>query len=324
MELRRHDRESTEHQVAVWTLDPEGNMYVQEGRTLDVSQRGGRLTGLHRRIEPGAFVGVQNGSHRGRFKVIWSEREGTYSHQVGIERVPSDIEGATRVLLVDNSRESIESRKPVLQALGYECTYATSGRSLFDLVGSSEFHLVVLSHPLLELDTLEVLVALRRSGSRARTVLVSQHPQIHQSLRSVADAFVYAREPQSAFIAAVERALDRTPAKKLLVSRAIDRHAVHVPIKIEILRSGEKVVLHGKSVDLSERGIGGSIKAQLTPGEMVKVEFSLPNAPAPIDGYAIVRHRRVEFYGFEFLSIDDKNLDIIRAVCAILPALKMS
>jgi len=103
MELRRDQRETTQHKVSVWTFDPDGNIYVQEGRTLDVSNRGACLSGLHRRIEPGSYVGVQNGSRRGRFKVIWSERDG-HAHQVGIERVASDADGATRVLLVDNSR----------------------------------------------------------------------------------------------------------------------------------------------------------------------------------------------------------------------------
>src|SRR5579864_9524755 len=98
MELRRNEREDTQHQVSVWTLDPEGNIFVQEGRTLDISTSGACLSGLHRRIEPGAFIGVQNGSRRGRFKVIWSERE-ERAHQIGIERVASDRDGATRVLL---------------------------------------------------------------------------------------------------------------------------------------------------------------------------------------------------------------------------------
>ncbi|MBV9073865.1 MAG: PilZ domain-containing protein [Acidobacteria bacterium] len=323
MELRRDQRETTQHKVSVWTFDPDGNIYVQEGRTLDVSNRGACLSGLHRRIEPGSYVGVQNGSRRGRFKVIWSERDG-HAHQVGIERVASDADGATRVLLVDNSREAVDSRKPVLQALGYECSVASNASALFELMGNSEYHLLVVSHPLLELDTMEVLVGLRRNGNRLRTVLVSQSPQVHESLRSMADAFVYAREPQSAFIAAVERALDRTPAKKLLVTRSIHRHAVRVPLRVEVLRSGVKTSLHGTSADLSERGIGGNIKAPFTPGEMVKVEFPLPNASSPIEAYAIVRHRRSEFYGFEFLSIDDKSLEIVRSLCAVLPPLKMS
>lgn len=323
MELRRDERESTQHQVSVWTLGPDGKIYVQEGRTLDVSSSGACLSGLHRRIEPGAFIGVQNGSRRGRFKVIWSERESQHAHQIGIERVPSDAEGATRVLLVDNSRESIDTRKPVLQALGYECTVASSASSLLETLQESEFHLLVLAHPLLDFDTMELLVSIRRGGNRIRTVLVSAHPQVHESLRSLADGFIYAREPQSTFIAAIERALDRRPSK-LLVTRSIHRHAVRVPLNVQVLRSGVKTSLHGTSADLSERGIGGNIKAQLTPGEMVKVEFPLPNSSSDIQAYAIVRHRRSEFYGFEFLSIDDKSLEIIRSLCAILPPLRNS
>jgi CheY-like chemotaxis protein len=323
MELRREERETTQHQVSVWSLDAEGKIYVQEGQTLDVSPTGARLLGLNRPIATGAMIGVQNGSRRGRFKVVWSERDGPRAHQIGIERLGSDADGPTRVLLVDDSRQSIDFRKPVLQALGYDCFVAASASSLFDQVQKSDFHLVILAHPLRDLDSMELLVAVRRSGSRAKTMIVSAHPQVHESLRSVADAFVYAREPQSSFIAAMERALDRMPSK-LLTTRTIHRHAIRVPFVVEVLRSGVKTNLYGTSADLSERGIGGSLKAQLTPGEMVKVSFPLPNSPSDLQGYAIVRHRRNEFYGFEFLSIDDKSLEIIRALCAILPPLRTS
>jgi hypothetical protein len=91
---------------------------------------------------------------------------------------------------------------------------------------------------------------------------------------------------------------------------------------VHVLRSGVNTCVHGTSVDLNERGIGGNLKAQLTPGEMVKVEFPLPNCSSDIQAYAIVRHRRSEFYGFEFLSIDDKSLEIIRSLCAVLPPLR--
>ena len=323
MELRRDERENTQHQVSVWVLEADGKISVQEGRTLDVSRSGACLAGLHRRIEPGTFIGVQNGSRRGRFKVVWSERESPREHQIGIERAASDVEGATRVLMLDTSGESIESRKPALLALGYECAVVSSASACFETLQKSAFHLLVVSHPLHNVDTMELLVGIRRTGNRTRTVLLSSHPQIHESLRSLADAFVYARESQSAFIAAIERALDRTPAK-LLVTRSNHRYAVRVPFVVHVLRSGVKTSLHGTSVDLSERGIGGNLKAQLTPGEMVKVEFPLPNAASDLDAYAIVRHRRNEFYGFEFLSIDDKSLEIIRCLCAVLPPLKNS
>jgi CheY-like chemotaxis protein len=323
MELRREEREGTRHQVAVWSLDSEGKIYVQEGKTLDVSDKGACLAGLNRRIEPGALVGVQNGSRRGRFRVIWAERDGERTHQVGIERLASDSDGPTRVLLVDDSREDVESRRPVLQALGYECSVATSASSMFESMQSSDFNIVVLAHPLREVDSIELLVGVRRSGSKAKIVVVSAHPHVHESLRSVTDAFVYAREPQSSFVTAIERALDRIPSK-LLTTRTIHRHAVKVPLVIEVLRSGVKTNLYGTSADLSERGIGGTMKAQFIPGEMVKVMFPLPNALTDMQAYAIVRHRRNEFYGFEFVSIDDKSLEIIRSLCAVLPPLRNS
>src|SRR5262249_6690973 len=208
MDLRREEREGTRHQVSIWTLDSEGKIFVQEGETHDVSNIGARLSGLHRPIEPGAFIGVQNGSRRGRFKVIWTERDGQRDHQIGIERVSSDTDGPTRILLVDDSKESVEYRKPVLQALGYECTVASSTSSVFDCLKNSDFHLVALSHPMRDVDSIELLVGIIRSGMHAKTVLVSAYPPVYESLRGVIDAFIYAREPQRNFIAALESALN--------------------------------------------------------------------------------------------------------------------
>lgn len=323
MDLRREEREEIRHNVAVWTLDAEGKIYVQEGHTIDVSTAGACLSGLRRGIQPGSLIGVQNGSRRGRFKVVWTEADGERSHNIGIERVASDVQGPTRVLLAEDSRESIESRKPVLQALGYDCTVASSVSALFEIIQNTEFHVVVLAHPLREVDTIEMLVGIRRSGNKAKVVLLSAHPQIHESLRSLIDGFVYARDSQNKFIAAIEQAMDRTPSK-LLTTRSINRYAVKVPIIVEVLRSGVKTNLYGTSGDLSEGGVGGRIKAQLIPGEMVKVAFPLPNSVSEIQAYAIVRHRRTDFYGFEFVNIDDRNLEIIRALCAVLPPLKVS
>src|SRR4029077_6675251 len=96
-------------------------------------------------------------------------------------------------------------------------------------------------------------------------------------------------EPQSTFLTAIERALDRAPSK-LLTTRTIHRHAVRVALAVEVLRSGVKTVLYGTSADISERGVGGTIKAPLIPGEMVKVAYSLPNSVTEIQAYAIVRH----------------------------------
>lgn len=93
------------------------------------------------------MIGLQNGSRRARFKVIWSDRDGPRAHQVGIERLGTDADGPTRVLLVDDSRQSIDFRKPVLQALGYECSVASSASALFDSVQKSDFHLVILAAP---------------------------------------------------------------------------------------------------------------------------------------------------------------------------------
>lgn len=322
MDYRREDRATSVHDVSVWSLDQD-KILVQNGVTLDVSPSGACVTGLHRVMDTGEIVGIQNGSRRGRFKVVWRESNGSRSgNQVGIERLESDKDGATRVLYADESQESIEARRPVLQAFGYECKIVAPTVAIVEELQREECDLLILAHPLQRLDTSELLITVRRSASRVKIVLLSAHPQANESLRSLVDAFVYAREPHSRLIAAVERALDgRQP--KLITTRTYSRHAVKVPFMIEVLRSGVITRFHGTSEDLSERGIGGKLKSQLIPGEMVKVTFPIPNAPADISAHALVRHRRQDFYGFEFISIDDQSLRIIRNLCAVLPTLRV-
>ncbi|HET9743347.1 MAG TPA: PilZ domain-containing protein [Terriglobales bacterium] len=324
MDLRREERFPSQHQVSVWSLDADGEIHVQEGHTIDISATGASLTGLHRGIDAGEIIGIQNGSRRGRFKVVWSERnEKEQRHAVGIERLRSDQDGPTRLLFFDDKKDVADRRKALLQTLGYEYKVVCDVASALEQLREHEFEGMVLAHPVRDVDSSELLVSIRRQTNGLRIVLLSVHPHVPESLLALTDAFVYDREPQRNFVAAIERALDRG-SNKTLAGRIYTRHAVRVPFTVEVLRSGVRTALHGTSADLGERGIGGAVKGELIPGEMVKVTFPLPNCPTDIQAYAIVRHRRKEFFGFEFITIDDRYLHLIRSLCAVLPVLRSS
>ena len=63
-----------------------------------------------------------------------------------------------------------------------------------------------------------------------------------------------------------------------LTRRIAPRRKVAVPLNVTILRSGVPDAVPGRSLDVGEGGIGAVLAAELFPGELVGVEFRLPDA----------------------------------------------
>ena len=84
-------------------------------------------------------------------------------------------------------------------------------------------------------------------------------------------------------------------------------------------RDGETISLWGRSSELGEDGIGGTVTAQLEPGEVVSMELSLPLIPFPIKCRALVRYRDGLRHGFEFLALSSQQREAIRKLCQALP-----
>ena len=79
------------------------------------------------------------------------------------------------------------------------------------------------------------------------------------------------------------------------------------PVVVNLLAGKEHQRLHAHCRDVSEAGIGLLLAEELTPGEVATLTFSLPGAPQPWDIRAVLRHRRGYHYGFEFLSLSDRQ-----------------
>jgi hypothetical protein len=87
------------------------------------------------------------------------------------------------------------------------------------------------------------------------------------------------------------------------------RFNLDVEIKIDSKTSG---VLTGRTVDVSESGISAILKIEVPVGEMVELQFKLPNGPVTV--YAMVRHRNAFRYGFQFVETPASR-EIILAAC---------
>ena len=89
-------------------------------------------------------------------------------------------------------------------------------------------------------------------------------------------------------------------------------------MSIQIFRKGETTSVWGRSNELGEDGVGGTVTGELEIGEVVSMELSLPLTPYPLKLRALVRYRTGLRHGFEFLAVSDQQRDVLRRVCEML------
>ena len=101
-------------------------------------------------------------------------------------------------------------------------------------------------------------------------------------------------------------------------ARRYPRYSADMRISVEVFRCGEVTSLWGRSNELGEEGVGGTLTGELEPGEVVTMELSLPLAAYPLKMRALVRYRIGLRHGFEFLAMNEQQHDILRRVCEML------
>ena len=323
MDLRREERTNARVNALVWSLDANGNISVQQAQTADISASGGCLFGMKSPIDAGAIIGIQNGSRRIRFRVAWAGEPGsTRAGQIGIERVEAEKQPARLLYIDDEDRNATDQRRSMLEALGYDIAVADFAMDGIQRLQKDQFSAVLVGYPLRDIETGELLVSIKRSGVKTKTILLSAYSTAPpESLVELVDAIVTKRDPNQNLVTAIERVISDRKHIKFPEVRHIRRYGVRVPFVVQVLRSGIATSFYGNSEDIGERGIGGRIKAELAPGELVKVVFALPNSPHEITAHAVMRHRDENFFGFEFVSIDPRAIQTIRSLCAVLPPL---
>jgi hypothetical protein len=78
-------------EVRVWGMDVGGKPFFQTARTVEVSAKGARLAGITSPKQPGEVIGVQHGSLKARFRVVWVGEQGTPEQgQIGIACLDPD------------------------------------------------------------------------------------------------------------------------------------------------------------------------------------------------------------------------------------------
>src|SRR5882724_2739529 len=103
-------------------------------------------------------------------------------------------------------------------------------------------------------------------------------------------------------------------------TRRFPRFNLDVRMQVKMFQGGEFRTCWGRSTELGQDGIGGTLTGDLESGEIVTLEIPLPLSPYPLKVRAIVRYRQGLHYGFEFLTLNESQRDTIRRVCQMLAA----
>jgi len=108
------------------------------------------------------------------------------------------------------------------------------------------------------------------------------------------------------------------PAAPQAYVRRYPRFAVDARIQVRMFQGGEFRNCWGRSTELGQDGIGATLTGELETGEIVSLEIPLPLSPYPLKVRAIVRYSQGLRYGFEFLTLNESQRDMIRRVCEML------
>ena len=102
--------------------------------------------------------------------------------------------------------------------------------------------------------------------------------------------------------------------------RRYPRYALDVRFTVEAFRDGERTSMWGRSNEIGEDGIGGTLTGQLKPGEVVWLEMSLPRMTIPLRVRALVRYQVGLRHGFEFLTLTTEQRTGLARVWEMLAA----
>jgi hypothetical protein len=103
-----------------------------------------------------------------------------------------------------------------------------------------------------------------------------------------------------------------------LTRRIAPRKRVALPLNVTILRSGVPDAVPGRSVDVGEGGIGAILAAELFPGELVGVEFQLPDSGTVLAKARVCYQERLRC-GLQFLSIPAEQREMLGAWTLDMP-----
>lgn len=96
------------------------------------------------------------------------------------------------------------------------------------------------------------------------------------------------------------------------------RFKVDVRLKLTYTKDGKQTIAYGQGSDVSEGGMAAYVPVELTKGDLVDLEATLPYVKLPIKMRAEVRNRNGFRYGVEYTRISDADKEtLMRALKAL-------
>lgn len=104
--------------------------------------------------------------------------------------------------------------------------------------------------------------------------------------------------------------------------RRYPRYRTDIPVKAVVLRDEGYRELRGRCSDVGEGGLGAVLSDDLSPGEVVSLQFAVPQQAEPLTIRGIVRYRKGLVHGFEFLGLSSDQQQALKALCQNLRPLE--
>jgi hypothetical protein len=98
-------------------------------------------------------------------------------------------------------------------------------------------------------------------------------------------------------------------------TRRYARYRTEVPIIVKVLGKDGYIRVHGRCFEIAEAGLGAVITSELGAGEMVTLEFAIPDVLQVFVIRAVVRHRMGFLHGFEFIGALPEQSELIQKFC---------
>jgi hypothetical protein len=98
-------------------------------------------------------------------------------------------------------------------------------------------------------------------------------------------------------------------------TRRYARYRTEIPVIVKVLGKDGYVRIHGRCFEIAEAGLGAVITSELVAGEMVTLEFSIPDVSEVFVMRSVVRHRMGFLHGFEFIGALREQGEMIQSFC---------
>ena len=98
-------------------------------------------------------------------------------------------------------------------------------------------------------------------------------------------------------------------------TRRYARYRTEIPIIAKVLGKDGYIRVHGRCFEIAEAGLGAVITSELSAGEMVTLEFAIPEVPEVFVVRSVVRHRMGFLHGFEFIGMPPAQSELIQVFC---------